>query len=405
MRSRWIIAAILAIIPAASPFAQQSHLDIRQQIEEMAATFSQYYNNQDAAAIATMFTKDAVQVSPGVSAVNVGQQAIEESFKAQFKSGVDHIDRVIDQVSPFGTDAAITVGKYQVGGQGQSGPIKAGGSWTELEVRDGGSWKIRLLTFAHTTAPALQTTSNSVRPDPRSGADAFNSEDKKAIVQINIDKTKQQMTVFVDGVEAYQWPVSTGREGYSTPSETYIATSMNEIWYSKQWDNAPMPHSIFFMKDGHAIHGSADVKDLGKPVSHVCVRISLIMPRHSMPWWKRTAWRTRRSCSAASLRAVSIRYRDGRALASTVRRSPVGTKATPALGSHRLALLKWSARSSFLITLRLNATTGCRGLTLGGKADLQGAPRWRRANHAARFADGHLSAVRGLMMHSRDLEQ
>ena len=49
---------------------------------------------------------------------------------------------------------------------------------------------------------------------------------------------------------------------------------MNKIWYSKQWDNAPMPHSIFFMKDGHAIHGSLDVKNLGKPVSHGCVRIS-----------------------------------------------------------------------------------------------------------------------------------
>jgi hypothetical protein len=44
---------------------------------------------------------------------------------------------------------------------------------------------------------------------------------------------------------------------------------MNEIWYSKQWDNAPMPHSVFFMKDGHAIHGSNEVKNLGKPVSHV----------------------------------------------------------------------------------------------------------------------------------------
>ncbi len=49
---------------------------------------------------------------------------------------------------------------------------------------------------------------------------------------------------------------------------------MNEIWYSKQWDNAPMPHSIFFMRDGHAIHGSLDVRNLGKPVSHGCVRIS-----------------------------------------------------------------------------------------------------------------------------------
>ncbi|HXW73029.1 MAG TPA: L,D-transpeptidase [Methylocella sp.] len=93
-------------------------------------------------------------------------------------------------------------------------------------------------------------------------------------VLVDIDKTNQRMTVSVNGLERYEWPVSTGRAGYSTPSGTYTATSMNEIWYSKQWDNSPMPHSIFFIKDGHAIHGSFDVKNLGRPVSHGCVRIS-----------------------------------------------------------------------------------------------------------------------------------
>jgi ketosteroid isomerase-like protein len=83
MRSRLIIATVLAVIPTVSSFAQQSHLDTRQQIEQMAATFSQYYNKQDAAAIATMFTKDAVQISPGMSAANAGPQAIEEAFKTQ----------------------------------------------------------------------------------------------------------------------------------------------------------------------------------------------------------------------------------------------------------------------------------------------------------------------------------
>jgi lipoprotein-anchoring transpeptidase ErfK/SrfK len=92
-------------------------------------------------------------------------------------------------------------------------------------------------------------------------------------VVINIDKSRQEMTVFVDGIEQYTWPVSTGRSGYSTPSGTYTPTSMNEIWYSKQWDNSPMPHAIFFMKDGHAIHGSHEVKNLGKPASHGCVRL------------------------------------------------------------------------------------------------------------------------------------
>ena len=94
-------------------------------------------------------------------------------------------------------------------------------------------------------------------------------------IVINIDKTKQRMTVLLDGVQRYDWPVSTGKAGYSTPSGSFTPLSMNKVWYSKEWDNAPMPHAIFFIKDGHAIHGSYEVKHLGKAVSHGCVRISL----------------------------------------------------------------------------------------------------------------------------------
>jgi lipoprotein-anchoring transpeptidase ErfK/SrfK len=97
---------------------------------------------------------------------------------------------------------------------------------------------------------------------------------KGSSILIAIDKTAQKMSVFIDGTKKYDWRVSTGRPGYSTPSGTYTATSMNEVWYSKEWDNAPMPHAIFFMTDGHAVHGSYEVKNLGKPVSHGCVRIA-----------------------------------------------------------------------------------------------------------------------------------
>jgi hypothetical protein len=99
-------------------------------------------------------------------------------------------------------------------------------------------------------------------------------EKPKSSIVINIDKSAQEMTVFVDGVELYSWPVSTGMNGYSTPSGTYTAASMNKIWYSKQWDNAPMPNAVFFTKEGHAIHGTLDEKNLGKPASHGCVRLS-----------------------------------------------------------------------------------------------------------------------------------
>ena len=83
-----------------------------------------------------MFTKDAVRVTSGNSAPSVGPQAIEKIFKTQFESGFRHIDLVIDQVSPFGTDAAITVGRYEITGRGQDGPLKVDGRWTEVEVRD-----------------------------------------------------------------------------------------------------------------------------------------------------------------------------------------------------------------------------------------------------------------------------
>jgi lipoprotein-anchoring transpeptidase ErfK/SrfK len=109
--------------------------------------------------------------------------------------------------------------------------------------------------------------------DAASGAEVAPEEPASKIL-ITVDKEAQNMTVWVDGVEQYSWPVSTGMRGYSTPSGDYTASSMNEIWYSKQWDNAPMPHAIFFTKKGHAIHGSSEVKRLGTPASHGCVRVS-----------------------------------------------------------------------------------------------------------------------------------
>jgi hypothetical protein len=93
-------------------------------------------------------------------------------------------------------------------------------------------------------------------------------------ILVNIDKSAQRMTVLVDGIQQYDWPVSTGGPGYSTPSGSYTASSMNKIWYSRQWDNAPMPHAVFFTKKGHAIHGTKEVGRLGTPASHGCVRLS-----------------------------------------------------------------------------------------------------------------------------------
>ena len=96
----------------------------------------------------------------------------------------------------------------------------------------------------------------------------------QANVSITVDKNAQMMTVAVDGVERYQWPVSTGNPSHETPNGSFRTFRMEEDHYSKEFDDAPMPHSIFFTKVGHAIHGTDSEGKLGTPVSHGCVRLS-----------------------------------------------------------------------------------------------------------------------------------
>jgi len=96
----------------------------------------------------------------------------------------------------------------------------------------------------------------------------------RANVMIIIDKSTQKMTVTVDGEDRYTWPVSTGRPGYDTPSGEFQPFRMERDHFSREWDDAPMPNSVFFTKIGHAIHGTFDAKNLGRPASHGCVRLS-----------------------------------------------------------------------------------------------------------------------------------
>ena len=95
----------------------------------------------------------------------------------------------------------------------------------------------------------------------------------RADLLTKIDKTAQRMTVTVDGNQRYDWPVSTG--AYDTPIGSFKPFRMEIDHRSEEWDDAPMPYSIFFTKIGHAIHGTNEQRNLGRPVSHGCVRLSV----------------------------------------------------------------------------------------------------------------------------------
>ena len=87
-----------------------------------------------------------------------------------------------------------------------------------------------------------------------------------------VSLSSQTMNVIIDGQPAYSWKVSTARKGYVTPTGTFTPTRLHKMWYSRKYDNSPMPHSVFF-NGGYAVHATNAIKRLGTPASHGCVRL------------------------------------------------------------------------------------------------------------------------------------
>src|SRR5580704_8118932 len=68
--------------------------------------------------------------------------------------------------------------------------------------------------LGRSATPSMEANSTTPKLESKAaGADIFNPGPKKGGVLINIDKANQKMTVFLDEVKKYEWPVSTGRAG------------------------------------------------------------------------------------------------------------------------------------------------------------------------------------------------
>jgi lipoprotein-anchoring transpeptidase ErfK/SrfK len=171
-------------------------------------------------------------------------------------------------------------------------------------------------TSGSETQPQSQATSSTPANDanPASTPEAQKAAAPHILIAVN--KPTQTMTVTVDGHVRYRWRVSTGATHYSTPTGSYSPFRMEIMHYSREWDNAGMPHAIFFTQRGHSIHGS-DNPGLGTAVSHGCVRLTL---SHAAILYQLV-----KSVGMASTKVV-VRGRDppGYRSATTSPRQPVG---------------------------------------------------------------------------------
>jgi lipoprotein-anchoring transpeptidase ErfK/SrfK len=90
---------------------------------------------------------------------------------------------------------------------------------------------------------------------------------------LNADLGTQRLTMIEDGKVKHTWPISSGRDGFATKTGTFKPQWASKLWYSRQYDNAPMPHAVFF-HGGMAFHATTATGMLGRRASHGCIRLS-----------------------------------------------------------------------------------------------------------------------------------
>ena len=128
---------------------------------------------------------------------------------------------------------------------------------------------------SETVEPSNLTAGIGLAAESQAGTEALAKPKPPAppAVVARINLSSQRMEVSVNGASVHSWAISSGRAGYASPRGTWRVQWTSRIWYSKKYDNAPMPHAVFFT-GGVAVHATSAVGMLGRPASHGCIRLA-----------------------------------------------------------------------------------------------------------------------------------
>ena len=158
-----------------SALAQQkdtTDLQLAQQLEASGRTSDEGFNKGDAAAIAALFTQDAVLILE--DGPIYGKPAIEKWLESVFENVrfSNHLTKADQKVPPLLSKAgneAWWFGEWSSAVQGKdNGPVQqTKGYWSAVHVREGDAWKTAMLTIIQTPKPPEtgdKTTSPSETP-------------------------------------------------------------------------------------------------------------------------------------------------------------------------------------------------------------------------------------------------
>jgi ketosteroid isomerase-like protein len=162
MKIRLVVALVgLASSFALPSFAQRKDAVDSQLNERLNANIKAYdvaVNNNDPAAIAALYTDDAVFVSDRGPVY--GREAIKKWYADVFQRWhpKDHIGKA-DQYSAHAIGTAgheiWSNGEWSETGQGETGEaIQIKGYWSAIDILEGDDLKIRMMTYNLSPAPA-----------------------------------------------------------------------------------------------------------------------------------------------------------------------------------------------------------------------------------------------------------
>ena len=148
---------------------------------------------------------------------------------------------------------------------------------------------MRVWTFVLAIAALVAAGAGAAQPSLESGTVIEAAERLKAgeylwapqvapegPVLVVINRQTQRLVVYRNGVPIGISTISTGREGYRTPTGIFAILQKRVEHYSSIYDNAPMPYMQRLTWGGVALHAG---NLPGYPASHGCIRLPLDFAR------------------------------------------------------------------------------------------------------------------------------
>lgn len=141
------VTTSMAAIALATPVRAQ---DLKQDVEKIGAAYTDCVAKHDAACVASLYSKDGIQVNP-VGEVKTDLKATYEDY---FKNGEEKIAVKVNYAQPLGNDMAMAAGDVDVTFNVE--PKLRALFWSAVYVKEDGQWKIRMLTAGIKPPPPPQ---------------------------------------------------------------------------------------------------------------------------------------------------------------------------------------------------------------------------------------------------------